>query len=344
MAYKHLPRAKPHVSGKKTPIKKTQEEKAVTSPKRPPPKTTQKTIQQTLNRRALGPQKLLKPFTAKGKLNARDKRNKSEPSRQRLPKTIPQGKMSPKKKSKVDLAKIQFECDISISLSSDTDLNHKTPSPDKQPAAKRIDLKATPEPQSPEIRRSTRTRKSTLAEKFGNAIPIGNISNNTEALITVATIHDSHKAGTTANESNNPTALDNRPTTVAEEPAAFPSPLSQTSEDILSTEVHMNSDTPENARETAQADNSPPRTTSSRYILDEPRTTEDSFSKEFEDAMNFLQSISPIRGNSMTFQKEKEQIAQRSSKQHSPITTTRDNQHTTMMIEKTNKDEQEEDI
>ena len=100
MAYKHLPRAKPHVSGKKTPIKKTQEEKAVTSPKRPPPKTTQKTIQQTLNRRALGPQKLLKPFTAKGKLNARDKRNKSEPSRQRLPKTIPQGKMSPKKKSK----------------------------------------------------------------------------------------------------------------------------------------------------------------------------------------------------------------------------------------------------
>ena len=53
----------------------------------------------------------------------------------------------------------------------------------------------------------------------------------------------------------------------------------------------MNSDTPENAREMVHADNSPPRTTSSRYILDKPRTTEDSFSKEFEDAMNFLQSI-----------------------------------------------------
>ena len=199
MAYKHLPRAKPHVSGKKTPINETQGEKAVTSPKRPPPKTTQEIIQQTLNRRALGPQKRLKPFTAKGKLNARDRRNKSEPSTQRLPKTLPQGKMSPKKKSKVDLTKIQFKCDTSNSLSSDTDLNHKTPSPDKQPATKRIDLKATQEPHSPEIRRSTRTRKSTLAEKYGNAIPIGNNSNNTEALITVATIQDSNNAGTTAN-------------------------------------------------------------------------------------------------------------------------------------------------
>ena len=142
VAYKHLPRAKPHVSGKKTPNNETQGEKAVTSQKRPPPKTTQEIIEQTLNRRALGPQKLLKPVTAKGKLNARDRRNKSETSTQRLPKTIPQGKMSPKKKSKVDLTKIQFECDTSISLSSDTDLNHKTPSPDKQPAAKRIDLKA----------------------------------------------------------------------------------------------------------------------------------------------------------------------------------------------------------
>ena len=156
-------------------------------------------------------------------------------------------------------------------------------------------MTSTLEPHSPEIRRSTRTRKSTQAEKFGNAIPIGNISNNTEALITVATIQDSNNDGTTANESNNPTKIDNRPTTVADDLAAFPSPLSQTSEDILWTEVHMNSDTPENARETVHADNSPPRTTSSRYILDKPRTTEDSFSKEFEDAMNFLQSISPIR-------------------------------------------------
>ena len=106
----------------------------------------------------------------------------------------------------------------------------------------------------------------------------------------------------------------------------------------------MNSDTPENARETVHADNSPPRATSSRYILDKPRTTEDSFSKEFEDAMNFLQSISPIRGNSMTFQREKEQITQKSSKQHSPATTIRDNQHTTAMIGKVNADQQEEDI
>ena len=110
VAYKHLPRAKPHVSGKKTPINEAQggkTAKAVTSAKRPPPKTTQEIIQQTLNRRALGPQKLLKPFTAKSKMNARNKRDKSEPSTQRLPRTIPHGKMSPKKKSKVDLTNIQ---------------------------------------------------------------------------------------------------------------------------------------------------------------------------------------------------------------------------------------------
>ena len=157
-------------------------------------------------------------------------------------------------------------------------------------------------------------------------------------------IQDSNNAGTTANESNNPTEIDNRPTTVADDPAAFPSPLSQTSEDILCTEVHMNSDTPENARETVHADNSPPRTTGSRYILDKPRTTEDSFSKEFEDAMIFLHSISPIRGNSMSFQREKEQISQKPSKQHSPTTTISDNQHTTAMIGKVNEDQQEEDI
>ena len=131
-----------------------------------------------LNRRALGPQKLFKHFKTKGKLNARDKRYKSEPYTQRLPKTIPQSKLSPKKKSKVNFTKIQFECDTSISLSSITDLDHKTPSPEKQPAAKRIDLKATPEPHSPENRRSTRTRKSTRAEKFGNAFPIRHIKNN----------------------------------------------------------------------------------------------------------------------------------------------------------------------
>ena len=69
-------------------------------------------------------------------MNARDKRNKSETTTQQQPKTIPRGKMSPKKQSKVDLTEIQFECDTSISLLSDTELDHKTSSPEKQPAAK----------------------------------------------------------------------------------------------------------------------------------------------------------------------------------------------------------------
>ena len=45
---------------------------------------------------------------------------------------------APKKKPKVDLTQVQFECDTSISLSSDTDLDQRTPSPEK-PAAERID-------------------------------------------------------------------------------------------------------------------------------------------------------------------------------------------------------------
>ena len=56
--------------------------------------------------------------------------------------------MSPQKKQKVDLSKVQFKCDTSISLSSDTDVNEKTLSPDK-PAAKRMDIKATPEQKHP---------------------------------------------------------------------------------------------------------------------------------------------------------------------------------------------------
>ena len=83
--------------------------------------------------------------------------------------------MSPQKKPKIDLSNVQFECDTSISLSTDTDVNEKTPSPDKS-AAKRVDIKATPEQKSPEIRLSSRQRKSALATKLGEAIPIAQIA------------------------------------------------------------------------------------------------------------------------------------------------------------------------
>ena len=237
-------------------------------------------------------------------MNARDKRNKSETTTQRKPKTIPQGKMSPKKKSKVELTQIQFECDTSISLSSDTDLDHKTPST-KKPAAKTIDIKATPEQKSSEIRRSTRTMKGILTGNFGNAVPIGPISDNTEALFTVATIQATNSTKTTQSETNKIIKTVDKPTTAAEDTPVNKSTSPQaTSEDIMCTEIHMDIDTPENTRKAETTSDSPPRTTSSRYILDKPRTTEESFSKDFEDAMNFLQSISPIQGNSMTFQRE----------------------------------------
>ena len=95
----------------------------------------------------MGPQKLFSNFNSKSKFAQRAKQPIKKPTA--LQRTKPSGKMSPKKKPKVDLLKVQFECDTSISLSSDTDLNGKTPSPEK-PAAKRIDIKATPEQKSPE--------------------------------------------------------------------------------------------------------------------------------------------------------------------------------------------------
>ena len=75
------------------------------------------------------------------------------------------------KKSRLANEDIQFECDTSISLSSDLELNLKTPSP-KKLAAKKLENKRRPEDFEQECRRSTRARTSTLAGKFGNAIPI----------------------------------------------------------------------------------------------------------------------------------------------------------------------------
>ena len=58
----------------------------------------------------------------------------------------------------------------------------------------------------------------------------------------------------------------------------------------MCTEFHMDTATPENTRETNESNTSPLRTTSSRYNLDKPKTTEESFSKNFQEAMSFLQS------------------------------------------------------
>ena len=95
------------------------------------------------------PQKLFSNFNSKSKFTQHAKpQNKNATAKQQ---TKPSGKTSPQKKPKIDLTKVHFESDTSISLSSDTDQDEKTPSPDK-PAAKRIDIKATPEQKSPEKR------------------------------------------------------------------------------------------------------------------------------------------------------------------------------------------------
>ena len=132
----------------------------------------------------------------------------------------------------------------------------------------------------------------------------------------VATIEHANTEDITSKEPNTSNTIDicDAQTTIDKETTVCLSPSVATSEEIVCTEVLMSNDTPENARETTTTA-TPPRTTSSRYILDKQKITEDSFSKDFEDAMNFLQSISPIRGNSMTFQREKEGDTQKSTSQ-----------------------------
>ena len=316
MSYKHLPRAEPRVLRKKAtkPLPTNEGTQIPTSPKRSPPKTIQDIIQQSLNRKALGPQKLFSTFNSKSKLAQRAKQqNKNAKPQQR---TKPSGKMSPKKKPKVDLSNVQFECDTSISLSSDTDLNEKTRSPDK-PAAKRVDIKATPEQKSPEIRRSSRQRKNALATKLGDAIPIAKIAEAPEPCLVA------HVELTTADAD-----LQNQPAITPQGnqnslPETIPSLSS--SEQIMCTEIHMETATPENTRKENLGSTTTAMKTSSRYILDKPRTTEESFSKDFEEAMNILHPISPVRGISMTFQRERENTTEQTTS-HTAIKLEKDTQ------------------
>ena len=86
------------------------------------------------------------------------------------------GKGSPEKVRR-DNTHIEFECDTSISLSSDDSIcQNETQSPQKPPA-KRVNRKNTPPQDILPSRRSTRTKTSALANKFGIAIPINIIDN-----------------------------------------------------------------------------------------------------------------------------------------------------------------------
>ena len=81
----------------------------------------------------------------------------------------------------------------------------------------------------------------------------------------------------------------------------------------------MDTETPEKTRHIMTEQHSANIATSSRYILDRPKTSEEALSKDCNEAMNILRFISPIRGNSMTFRREREtsnQPYQKNTKDH----------------------------
>ena len=90
------------------------------------------------------------------------------------------GKDSPEKIRR-DNTHIEFECDTSISISSDDSINQDMTQLPHMPPAEKIDRKNTPPQENLPSRRSTRTKTSALANKFGNAIPINTIANDITA-------------------------------------------------------------------------------------------------------------------------------------------------------------------
>ena len=194
-----------------------------------------------------------------------------------------------------------------------------------------MDIKATPEQKSPELRRSSRHRKSALATKLGNAIPIAKISEAPESCLVA------HFELTTTDVS------------VADQPAVNPkgnqNPLPETipslssSEEIMCTEIHMEAATPENTRHENFSHITTKMKTRSRYILDKTKTTEESFSKNFEESMNILYAISPVRGISMTFQRERGNTTEQIDS-HTTIQAEKDTQqdNTEKVIEKKRED------
>ena len=167
VANKHLPRAKPRVSvvrnktnrgqcesaqqrhasskttstnidlinPKQTTNQTVPEVRKKTSPKKPPPKNLEQILTQSLSRRALGPEKLFEIANPKIKHTA-----KKDDTKKTYLQYKPIGNRSPMKNSKLPNGDIQFECDTSISLAFDQELNRKTPSP-KKSAAKKLETK-----------------------------------------------------------------------------------------------------------------------------------------------------------------------------------------------------------
>ena len=191
----------------------------------------------------------------------------------------PTGKQNPiskLKKSRLENADIEFECDTSISL-SDTDLTRKKPSP-KKPAPKKLDPKKTPEDFDQQCRRSMRNRTSVLAGKLGNAIPISTIE-----------AQDRDIRNVVCQVEVIPTPTNSAQNQIAVTPHQSQQEVISLSSSIECVEIQLESDTPENIRarsahredvhmsttETGKSDSklqttSHQRAISTRYVLDRP--------------------------------------------------------------------------
>ena len=156
-------------------------------------------------------------------------------------------------------------------------------------------------------------KTSTLAGKFGNAIPISNIEEQNE--VTKNVICQIQIVPTPEN-----------PDITAATSQQEPPQVISLSSFVECVEIQLDSQTPEFTQawsqqkdevlkspvQTIYQKESPPlpaqqeRAISSRYVIDTPpqTTTPDAdFLKSFDSAMNILKEISPIK-NSMTFQRE----------------------------------------
>ena len=281
VAYKHLPQAKPRVLAKSPNLDRAKQttkqgvqdtEKSQTSPKKPPPNNLEQLFSQSRNRRALGHDGLFKRVHNKTRATSANQDTVVIPK--------PTGKQNPLsklKKSRLENADIEFECDTSISL-SDTDLTRKTPS-SKKPAPKKKDAKKTPEDFDQQCRRSVRHRTSALAGKLGNAIPISTIE-----------AQDRDIRNVVCQVEVKPTPTNSAQDQIAVTPHQNQQEVISLSSSIEFVEVQLESDTPENIRahsaqqdevhmsptetkksETKVQTSSHPRTISTRYVLDRPQ-------------------------------------------------------------------------
>ena len=108
-----------------------------------------------MNRKALGPQRILEPIKIKTKKTQLVKQKKKEEAKPQQAATH-ETKGSPEKIPNRDSTLIQFDCDTSISLpSEDYEFQHKTPSPQRPAAKKRFETHA---------REYHSTRKRTLSK------------------------------------------------------------------------------------------------------------------------------------------------------------------------------------